>query len=163
MLTTLTLGGVIGCSDSSPEDPSGRSAAVYSEVLQWFAASSSSDPDPLPVFLEPRGEGASIPLPVQAELIAELSDVADLRFIDSRDEAIVVDDDGVAAVADDGILLRLSPVDEVSEPVQVDVDLYLAGEDMITFRFELDHNGEGWSVTGPPEQLATPSLGPDDA
>ena len=162
ILLTLVASALIGCTNASPDDPGVRGTAVYTEVLRWLTAASSSDPEPLPVFVEPRGEGSSIPLGIQAELLAEVGEIADLRFIDARDEAIVVDDDGTAVVDDGGILVRLSPVDEVSEPVVVDVDMFVEGDEMITLRFELDQVGDRWSVSGSPEQVATPSLDPSE-
>ena len=81
-------------------------------------------PTPLPVFIEPRGEGATIHLDVQAELIKSTKDVATVRFIDSRDEALITNDDGTVVVADGGILIRLAPVVEEGEKVRLDVDVH---------------------------------------
>ncbi|MDP9464593.1 MAG: hypothetical protein M3P52_08220, partial [Actinomycetota bacterium] len=97
------------CSAPSPASPEVRAGAVYDVIVRWFAKTTTNDPDPLPVFIEPRGVGASIQLDVQAELIKSTQDVATVRFIDSRDEALVTNDDGTVVVADGGILIRLAP------------------------------------------------------
>lgn len=121
--------------------------------MRWFAKSSSSDPDPLPVFIEPRGEGASIKLDVQAELVKSTKDVATVRFIDSRDEALVTNDDGTVVVADGGILLRLAPVVESGDKIQLDVDVHDHDEQFRTLQFELNLVDEQWVIANPPAEL----------
>lgn len=126
---------------------------MYDSVVRWFAKSSSSDPDPLPVFIEPRGEGASIKLDVQAELVKSTKDVATVRFIDSRDEALVTNDDGTVVVADGGILLRLAPVVESGDKIQLDVDVHDHDEQFRTLQFELNLVDEQWVIANPPAEL----------
>jgi hypothetical protein len=138
------------CSSASPENPEVRAGAVYNTIVRWFAQSSSDDPDPLPVFIEPRGEGASIQLDVQAELIKSTQDVATVRFIDSRDEALVTKDDGTVVVADGGMLLRLSPVIEEGNKVRIDVDIHDHDEQFKTLQFVLDRVGDNWQIELPP-------------
>jgi hypothetical protein len=138
------------CSSPSPENPEVRAGAVYETVVRWFAQRSTDDPDPLPVFIESRGEGASIELDVQAELIKSTQDVASVRFIDSRDEALITNDDGTVVVADDGILLRLAPVIEEGRKVQLDVDVHQSDENFKTMQFTLDLVGDAWVLGGQP-------------
>lgn len=126
---------------------------MYDSVVRWFAKSSSSDPDPLPVFIEPRGEGASIKLDVQAELVKSTKDVATVRFIDSRDEALITKDDGTVVVADGGILLRLAPVVESGDKIQLDVDVHDHDEQFRTLQFELNLVDEQWVIANPPAEL----------
>lgn len=126
---------------------------MYDSVVRWFAKSSSSDPDPLLVFIEPRGEGASIKLDVQAELVKSTKDVATVRFIDSRDEALVTNDDGTVIVADGGILLRLAPVVESGDKIQLDVDVHDHDEQFRTLQFELNLVDEQWVIANPPAEL----------
>ena len=114
-------------------------------------ASSSTDPDPLPVFIEPRGEGASIKLDVQAELVKSTKDVATVRFIDSRDEALITNDDGTVVVADGGILLRLAPVVEEGDKIQLDVDVHDHDEQFRTLQFDLNLVNEKWVIEQPPD------------
>ena len=154
---TVVLAAIIlvlaACSGPSPATPEARAGAVYDAIVRWFAQSSSSDPDPLPVFIEPRGEGASIQLDVQAELVKSTKDVATVRFIDSRDEALVTNDDGTVVVAAGGILLRLAPVVEVGDKVQLDVDLHDHDEVFQTMQFALRLVGDGWVIDKPPVEV----------
>lgn len=138
------------CSSPSPENPEVRAGAVYDTIVRWFAATSADDPDPLPVFIEPRGEGASIELDVQAELIKSTKDVATVRFIDSRDEALVTKDDGTVVVADDGILIRLAPVVEEGKKVRLDVDVHDHDEQFTTLQFSLDSVNDEWVIAQQP-------------
>ena len=118
--------------------------------MRWFAQESNDDPDPLPVFIEPRGEGASIQLDVQAELIKSTQDLATVRFIDSRDEALFTNDDGTVVVADDGILIRLAPVVEEGEAVRIDVDVHEHDEQFRTMQFNLDFVNDQWVIDRAP-------------
>lgn len=123
---------------------------MYDTVVRWFAQQSADDPDPLPVFIESRGEGASIELDVQAELIKSTQDVANVRFIDSRDEALVTNDDGTVVVADDGILVRLAPVIEEGRKVRLDVDVHQSDENFKTLQFTLNLVGDKWVLEKTP-------------
>jgi hypothetical protein len=138
------------CSAPSPENPEVRAGAVYETIVQWFADESADDPEPLPVFIEPRGEGASIQLDVQAELIKSSKDFATVKFIDSRDEALVTNEDGTTVVADDGILIRLAPVVEEGDKVRIDVDVHQKDEEFETMQFNLRRVGEGWVLDQTP-------------
>jgi hypothetical protein len=138
------------CSSPSPENPQVRASAVYDTVVRWFAARSTADPDPLPVFIEPRGEGASIELDVQAELVKSTKDVATVRFIDTRAEALVTKDDGTVVVADDGTLIRLAPVVEEGKKVRLDVDVHDHDEQFQTLQFSLDLVKEHWVIANQP-------------
>jgi hypothetical protein len=141
------------CSAASPENPQVRAGAVYDTIVHWFADESANDPEPLPVFIEPRGEGASIQLDVQAELIKSAKDFATVKFIDSRDEALVTDEDGSTVVADDGILIRLAPVVEVGDKVRIDVDVHDGDEQFTTMQFNLHRVGDAWVIDGAPVEV----------
>jgi hypothetical protein len=143
---------VFGCSKSSESEI--RASAVYEGVMRWLAAEHASDPDPLPVFVEPRGEGTSIDLEVQAEVVESVADVADVRFIDTRDEALESDDEsGLIVVRDGGLLIRLGPVLEEGQRVTLDVDIFVDEEADRTIRFSLVASGDEWRVVGDPLEV----------
>ena len=128
---------------------------MYDSIVRWFAQKDSTDPDPLPVYVEPRGEGASIQLDVQAQLVKSTKDVATVRFIDTRDEALITKDDGTVVVANDGILLRLAPVVEQGNKVQLDVDLHDHDDVFTTMEFDLTLVDDKWVIDKPPVDLPT--------
>jgi len=143
------------CSSPSPENPQVRAGAVYDTIVRWFADKSTTDPDPLPVFVEPRGEGASIGLDVQAELIKSTQDVANVKFIDSRDEALITNDDGTVVVADDGVLLRFAPVVEKGDKVRLDIDVHDHDDQFKTLQFDLDQVNDKWVIDEEPVDVTT--------
>jgi len=143
------------CSSPSPENPQVRAGAVYDTIVRWFADKSTTDPDPLPVFVEPRGEGASIGLDVQAELIKSTQDVANVKFIDSRDEALITNDDGTVVVADDGVLLRFAPVVEKGDKVRLDIDVHDQDDQFKTLQFDLDQVNDKWVIDQQPVDVTT--------
>jgi len=143
------------CSSPSPENPEVRAGAVYDAIVRWYADKSAADPDPLPVFVEPRGEGASIALYVQADVIKSTQDVATVRFIDSRDEALVTKDDGTVAVADDGVLLRFAPVVEKGDKVSLAIDQHDHDDQFKTLQFDLDQVNDKWVIAGQPVEITT--------
>jgi len=143
------------CSSPSPENPQVRAGAVYDTIVRWFADKSTTDPDPLPVFVEPRGEGASIGLDVQAELIKSTQDVANVKFIDSRDEALITNDDGTVVVADDGVLLRFAPVVEKGDKVRLDIDVHDHDDQFKTLQFDLDQVNDKWVIDQQPVDVTT--------
>jgi hypothetical protein len=138
------------CSSEPASPPKVDAAAVYETVIRWFARSDRTDPDPLPVFVEPRGQGTSIALDVQADVVKVTTDVATVRFIDTRDEALTTNDDGEVVVADGGMLIRLAPVVEQGTTMQLDVDVYQQDQEFHTLQFDLGISGDRWTITQPP-------------
>lgn len=151
MLVAL-VASLLGCS-SSGDDSHGRAELVYDSVVRWFAQRSAGDPDPLPVFIEPRGEGASIQLDVQAKVVDATKDVAKVKFIDTRDEALVTNSDGTVVVADGGVLIRLDPVIEHGNTVKLDVDVHDHDDVFRTLEFDLTRSGENWTVSKTPVEV----------
>jgi len=107
------------------------------------------------VFVEPRGEGASIGLDVQAELIKSTQDVANVKFIDSRDEALITNGDGTVVVADDGVLLRFAPVVEKGDKVRLDIDVHDHDDQFKTLQFDLDQVNDKWVIDQEPVDVTT--------
>ena len=149
-LIAVIVSAITACTSASPANPEVRASAAYDAIVRWFALESDDDPEPLPVFVEPRGEGASIGLDIQAELVTSVQDVATVRFIDSRDEALVTNDEGALVAADDGMLLRLAPVVEVGRTIRLDVDVHQHDEQFRTLQFELSLAGDRWVVDRAP-------------
>lgn len=150
----LAVVGLLGACDSGGSTPSTKERAVdvYDAVVRWLAGADGTDPDPLPVFVEPRGEGTSIDLDVQAGILDATEDVATVTFIDSREEALV-DVDGVLVAADDGIFVRLGPVDDEGDHVELDIDLHERDDEFVGLRFVLEQSEGHWQVLGPPTEV----------
>lgn len=153
---------LVGCSIDKPGPDDARTGEVYAMVVRWYVddvtdiapTDTVAADDLLTVFIEPRGDGARIDLQVQADLIAELDGIADVRFIDARDEAIDKgSDDGEPVVRDGGILLRLDPVPEDGEQIEVDVERWIDDDTFETLRFGLVERSGTWRIDGAPDPV----------
>jgi S1-C subfamily serine protease len=141
------------CSSQSPSQV--RASHVYEASIRWLASQDPVDPDPLRIFVESRGEGTAIALDVQAEVIAATEDVAEVRFIDARDEALSETDDGAFVVRDDGLLVRLGPVVEDGERITLELDRWLVDNTFTTFQLTLRRTGEDWEMLNDPITTGT--------
>lgn len=160
-LVLVALGS--GCGDGPPEEsPEGRAVAAYDTVIRWFVdrvdtgtgdgTETSAEPAQVAVFVEPRGEGTEFDLDVQAGVIAATDDVADVSFIDSRDEALIDTDEG-RVTADGAVLLRLPPVYDEGTQLELDVDVHVRDEIFTSWRFELERAGDSWTIVGTPTEI----------
>lgn len=164
VLVLVGASALVGCVDHAGPDDT-RASAVYAAVVRWFVHDETglaAPPATVPederfhVYLEPRGEGARIDLQVQTQLIDDLAEVAAIRFIDALDEAIEppAEEGGTATVRDDGALLRLDPVPEDGDRLELDVDRWLRSadgeEEFETLRFVVVASGDTWRVDGEP-------------
>ena len=135
----------VSCTDLSPSKE--RASDVYVTVIRWFVEHNSGEV-PLKVFVEPRGEGSSINVDVQAEVVTAVEDVASVRFIDARDEALVDNGEGVLVVRDDGVLIAFGPVPNDAADVTLELDQYVDETTVRTFRFALRRSGGQWVIAG---------------
>lgn len=150
-----TMSMVSTCATGSTSGSEVRAGAVYEGIIRWFAQRDDADPDPLAVFIEPRGEGASIELEVQTGLISSTADVAEVRFIDSLDEALITDSSGSRSVVDDGVLIRLAPVVERGSRIRLQVDVHEVDDNFEVLQLDLELVGERWVVAEPPVELTS--------
>lgn len=145
----LALSAVLGaaCGDD-PETPG--SAAAYATVITWLvdrdAAVDEQDPT---VFVIPQGEGFAIGLQLQADIVKLLADVADVRFVDDRAEAL----DGEGRPLDGGRLLAVGPAAEDGARVHIQVDEVLEGDRTRSWRFTLRPRGGEWRIAGSPSSV----------
>ncbi len=153
----VMAGMVAGCNSRSTSEL--RAGQAYEAVIRWLAQDSAGDPDPLPVFVESRGEGAAIGLDVQAEVVDWSKDVADVHFIDDRSEALTEGDDGELVVRDGGILIRLGPVVEDGERITLEVDRWMQGDVFDTLELQLRRSGDAWKVERDPLVTGTVDIG----
>lgn len=156
-VSVLALATVAGCGDDADGEaaPQRIDAEVYAAVVSWFA-----DQQPPPeddelgvVFLDDLGE--PIPIEVQVELLDVLEDELNVRFIDDDEEAVDEDVEGMP-VHDDGLLLRLGPVVDRQEHVEVDVEQYEAEDEVSRYRVVVESSGDAWRVVGEPEDVPVP-------
>jgi hypothetical protein len=137
------------CGDTAGGTEQNRAAGVYSAVISAVVAEETAPPttdDALPVvFVVPSGP-ETISAAVQADVVKDLKDDADVRFADDREEAI---DDSAAElpVHDDGTLLSVAVVPERGNRVDLEVEVYRSLADQQSMVFSLQRRGDGWAVT----------------
>lgn len=171
----VALVGLLGalapaCTSSSPSQQ--RAESVYAAVVRWFAGQHGGD-DQLAVFIEPRGEGTEISLEVQAALVSDVVDVADVRFIDAREEALEEVElstettteageqgSGVTVwqVRNGGVLIRIGPVIEDGDQVRMEVDRWVVDDSFTTLTFVVGQRAGEWVVIGDPAPTGTLDL-----
>lgn len=153
----LVLGTVVGlvaaCTTGSESEV--RAGAVYEGVIRWFASEQAVTDEPLVMFVEPRGEGTSIDIAVQAEVVEAAADAVEVTFIDSRDEALEADEEGTQVVRHDGMLIRVGPVLEEGRRVTLEVDVFVDEDTDRGLRFSLLAAGDTWKVIGEPAELTS--------
>jgi hypothetical protein len=156
-VAVVLLLAAVGCHSSSSSEV--RAGQAYEAVIRWLAQDSTSDPEPLPVFVESRGEGAAISLDVQAEVVGDAKDVADVHFIDDRGEALTKADDGELVVRDEGVLIRLGPVVEDGDRITLEVDRWVKNDVFSTMELLLHRSGDEWTVEPDPRVPGTVVVG----
>jgi hypothetical protein len=124
---------------------SDRPAAIYSAVIRAVLADTShpkisSDTS---VFVVAAQERAPIPIEVQADIVAELHELATIRFVDHRVEAID-DSSPTRPVNDNGILITLGKIPSRANTVTVKTGRYLDATDTVVYRVTVKRTNAHW-------------------
>jgi hypothetical protein len=146
-----------GDSDEGSDQPSRK--AAYVVMLDWLLANSGVAfgercEDPV-VFVEAMGSN-DIALDDQVGLVNDYEDSFELRFIDSRDEAI---DDTAAelTVRDDCVLIGFGPM-ATGSSVEVRAETYRHSAAVSAFKFELSSVTGSWLIASEPERVDAEGL-----
>ena len=145
----IALAGVVGtaCDGGSSEDLS-RSAQVYVATIREVVGQQPppDEPDALAVvYVMPVGE-TTIGADVQAEVIGELRDDADVRFADERAEAVEEDGEG-EPVRDGGVLVAVGELTPDGDPVVMEVEVYRSELDWSKTLLTFAERSSQWTVT----------------
>jgi hypothetical protein len=145
-LLAASLAVLAACGSSSAaqnNDGDQRLAAVYRAVILAIADGHPNDAHKPVVFVAPRPNTKTIPLPVQASVVNGLVDKVSVRFVDDDKEAIDGTVDG--APVKEGVLLRLGPV-AAGDPVEVTADRYRTSTDQALLTLSVRSNGATWDA-----------------
>ena len=160
-VVAILLCGVLlpGCGDDDGNRDS-TVADAYIVVVEWILADPEFAPDPtlaetLPVFVESLGPG-EIDLAVQVEMVGHFEPVVDIRFIDTRTEALDETEVG-APVRDGGLLLGLGPV-PAAGPVDIRGEIYRTADRVVGYRFRVARTGQTMVLVEPPEEVEPEGL-----
>jgi len=145
----IALAGVVGtaCDGGSSEDLS-RSAQVYVATIREVVGQQPplEEPDALAVvYVMPVGE-TTIGADVQAEVVGELRDDADVRFADERAEAVEEDGEG-EPVRDGGVLVAVGELTPEGDPVVMEVEVYRSELDWSKTLLTFAERSSQWTVT----------------
>ena len=147
---------VAGC-DGTKRDESSRDAQVYVATIRDVLAAEPprDEAAPLPViYVVGVGEEKIAPS-VQADVAQALDEVAEIRFADKREEALLEDQDDVP-VRDDGVLVAVGAVPPDVDPVDVHVEIYRSEVDSSKVVLTIGKQSSQWTVTSesvvPPEK-----------
>jgi len=155
LVCAVGAGALIGsaCTKPAPESGPSRTALGYATMIGWLVSDRPGPPtteDDLPVvFVETFG--IEHDLVVQVEVLGELSERFDVRFVDTLEEATIADEDG-APVRYDGTLIGLGRFD-VDSAVVVRGERYRGADDVVAFHFRLLWQGDRWQIEGEPEPV----------
>jgi hypothetical protein len=156
----LVCGAVLtGCGDDAGRQDSTATDA-YIVVVEWVLAQPEFVPDPTlaepsPVFVESLGPG-KIDLAVQVEIVRHFEPVVDIRFVDTRAEALDGSEPG-APVRDGGLLLGLGPV-PVAAPIDIRGEVYRTVDHVVGYRFRVARSGQTMVLIEPPEWVEPEGL-----
>lgn len=156
----LAVGAVTlaGCGDGDDDARPGQ-ADAYTVVLDWLLARPEAgfgdDCGDEVVFVEGLGPDG-IPLDVQVQLIDHYTDEVELRFIDSREEA-VDEAEETQPVHDDCVLVGLGIVPDGSV-IEVRGELYQRRDHVLGFRFDLVTGGQRWNMVEDPTPVDAEGL-----
>lgn len=151
-LVAITLA-VVSCG-SDGADATDRDAGVYVAVIRALAPGEAGERTPggtideldRVVYVGPLDDAQHIPLEVQAAVVEQLDELATVRFVDERAEAID-DDDEEAPVLEDGVLVLVGPVPAGARP-SVDAERYVDAGDAARLRVRLEPTDGAWEAVG---------------
>jgi hypothetical protein len=153
-----------------------RDAAIYSTVLRDMVLAEIPPADPaedgsdsLPILYVTGADGESIAVDVQAEVVKNLKDEAEVRFVDAREDALVTDEEddesgdddgsgtrsgagtsastaGEEPVQDDGVLTTFGPLPDEGTTVDVDVEIYRDSTDNQAYVVTLAGSRTQWVI-----------------
>jgi hypothetical protein len=136
-----------GCDGPHSEDLS-RDAQVYLAAIRDVLDEEPApdDPEVLPVvFVVGVGE-ERIDASVQAEVVAELDEDAEVQFADARSE-VVLKDEADTPVRDDGLLIAVGDLAPEGDPVDIAVEVYRSDVDWSKRVFTVERVSSQWTVT----------------
>lgn len=149
----LPIIGLAGCGDEGGKSATRRTEVVTATIRFVAADVRSSDvtvPDELPVVYVVSVGEESLSAGLQADVVAELRDDIDVRFSDSRDEAID-ETTPTEQVRDDGVLIVIGEVPKLGNPVAVPVEIYHARHEHTKVVLTFVPAGDEWEVTATSE------------
>jgi hypothetical protein len=158
MLAPVVTVGLTACSDEPRKPETVEPDEVYLAVIRWqldrqdqgtsgSIPTSAEGDDDLPVVYVAASDGTKIDTNVQARVAHSTVDEAVLRFADSRDQALEMDDE-TEPVKDDGVLLSVAAIEpDAARQLDIEVVVYRSIDDQATWLLTVDASGDSATIT----------------
>ena len=159
VVAVIACAAVLVSCGSDLDNPESSVADAYILMVDWvldepeFAVEVEAD-ELVVVFVESLGP-AEIELEVQIEMVGHFEDEADIRFIDSRTEAL--EESEGAPVREGALLLGLGGV-PLDASADVRGEIYRTAESVVGYRFRIDRTGQTPVMTEPPDLVEAEGL-----
>lgn len=148
--------GMTACDDDKHPQAMVEPDEVYVAIIRWELARQADDTDAsvvttentdLPIMYVITADGTQISAKVQARVAAATVDDATVRFADSRDSVLNLDDDD-QPVSDQGVLLSVEKIEPDSAPQRTtEVTVYRSLVDQQTWELTVDAAEGGATIT----------------
>ncbi|NNF55094.1 MAG: hypothetical protein HKN03_11715 [Acidimicrobiales bacterium] len=143
---------VTACSSQPKPETTDRDASAYAAVIDALLQGSpldQEDPDRLPVIYVEAFAQEGISLTVQVQLVTAYADTYQLRFVDDRGEALLVDLEK-QPVRSSSALIGLGPILGENE-LSIRGERYVDQDTIEAYRFSLaDGGNQTWILTPTP-------------
>jgi len=143
-----------GCTGSTEVDNTARNAAVYQSVILDVVDQSGVELDSteeLPTLFIEAFDADGIALQVQVEVVNNLIEHYDVRFIDDREEAIAMELADLP-VRENSLLIGLGPLVH-NGFIDIRTELYLSLNTVSAYRYTLAGSDDLWAPVGVPEKI----------
>lgn len=140
-----------GCGDDEAAGPvpvgAEREAAILEAVVREVGVGEPpAEGEPLPVVYVVGADDVTFDIGVQAGVAQAVTELAELRFADSRTEVVDEADESLP-VRDDGVLLAVGPIPaEGRRSADVPVERYLSLEDHVDLVVSVTWRDLSWTV-----------------
>jgi hypothetical protein len=139
----VVVGAACGSSAAKAKDT--NTADVYTAVMKHLMPAPVPNQDKQVVYVAPFANQKAIALETQVDVIANLADLATVRFVDELSEAVEADSPGSPAKGAEVVLL--GPVVVTGDVTEVEAQHYGSETDQVRYRFRLSSTTEGgWSA-----------------
>ncbi len=143
-----------GCTSSTEVETIAPNAAVYGLVIVDVIDRSGVEldsSDALPMVFVEAFDTDGIALDVQVDVINDLIEQYEIRFIDEHEEAIAVDLAGLP-VRENSLLIGLGPLVH-DDNIDIRIEVYQSMDAIRAYRYTLAGSEDRWDFVGVPEEI----------
>jgi len=129
--------------DSGASERQTTTADVYVAVLRALIPPFAEGEDKQVVYVTPFDDQKAFPLETQAAVIADLDNVATVRFVDELDAAVHAGESGAPSKGNEVILLGPVTTSTTGPTMEVEAQKYVSETEQIGYRFQVTATADG--------------------